>query len=382
MKPIRPQVLLTTKFEATYNREMLRGVVAYTRQHTNWQLICRALLPPADQRRLRPAGVLVTGVAPHVNRWAQKIGAPFVIIGATTGDPRDSIVSADDVLIGKMAVDYFADMGLKHIAYVGHGTWPFVHDRLRGVLEGAQQHNCTPICRILRSFDNPARRPRFEADLEAMLRSLPRPCGVLAASDILGVLIIDICRRVGLRVPDDLAVLGVDDDQLACELSEIPLSSIAQPLTAIGYEAARMLHQRMRQPTRPPAQLLLPPLRVVPRASTDLIAMADEDVVQAMRLINFHFAEPINVDWVTRQMPVARRSLYRKFQKCLGRTILEQIHHVRFQKAKELLAESDLALEVVAQRSGFANARWMANSFRRELKITPNRFRRQFRTER
>jgi transcriptional regulator GlxA family with amidase domain len=105
------------------------------------------------------------------------------------------------------------------------------------------------------------------------------------------------------------------------------------------------------------------------------------DVVAALRLINDHFAEPISVSWIVEQLPVTQRTLHNKFRRLLGRSILQQLHHKRLQKAKELLSESDLGFAVVAKRSGFANPRWMADSFRREVGITPQRFRRQFRTE-
>lgn len=381
MKLTRPNVLLIARFETAYTREMVGGIMAYARQHTNWELTSRPAFDPADLARTPPAGLLVTGLEQRSERWARTSGTPLVVIGGAADSRTCSCVLVDNQAIGAMAVEHLAGLGLKHLGYVGHGPWPFVRARQEAFIAAARVRGYASIHQLIGSFEDRRSRSRFEADLAAMLRKLPRPCGLLAADDDLGVMVIKTCRHLGLRVPEDIAVLGIDDDQLACTLSEVPLSSVVQPLHALGYEAARLLHQHIEDPDKPTVQTLLPPLRVAARASSDLIALDDEDVVAALRLINYHMTEPINVDWIVRQLPVARRTLYRKFEAMVGRTILQQIHHVRFQKAKELLAESDLSLKVVARRSGFANARWLADSFRRDLKITPTRFRRQFRTE-
>lgn len=381
MTATRPRVLLITQFATRFHREIFHGIVTYVHQHTNWRLTCRSQFNAAEQRKLQPAGVLSLVDSPRIGELALDAGIPFVRAGSPVDDPRASSVSVDENAIGTMAAEYLASLGLKHFAYVGHAPWPFVHERLANLTRAVAAMGYGPVHHVMGAMYDRRRRGRFEKDMATMLQRLPRPCGLLAANDALGVEIVATCGSLGLRVPDDIAVLGIDDDELACELSEVPLSSVKQPLSAIGYEAARLLHQHMEQPDKPATQLYLPPLRVVPRASSDLIAISDADVVAALRLINEHLAEPINVDWLIRHLAVARRSLERKFKGLVGRTILEQIHHVRFRKARELLAESDLALDLVAQRSGFANARWMADRFRHELDLTPLRFRRQFRTE-
>lgn len=377
----RTQVLLITQLETKFSREVLHGALTYTRQHTNWQLTCQLAVSAAQQRAMHFAGGLSLAGDPQVDQAFRKIGIPLIQVGNTADESQVSSVSVDERGIGTMAAEYLAGLGLKHFAYVGHGTWPFIRERLDGFTDALRRLGHDKMHHLIGQFYDRRRRQRFERNLGAMLQALPRPCGLLAANDVLGVEIVTTCRNLGLRVPDDVAVLGVDDDELACELSEVPLSSIAQPFSSIGYEAARLLHQHLQRPRKRPTQLRLPPLRVVARASSDLIAVDDADVVAALRLINHHLAEPINVTWLIRQLPVARRSLERRFKALIGRTLLDQIHLVRFQKAKELLAESDLGLEVVAQRSGFANSRWLADSFRRELGTTPIRFRRQYRTE-
>lgn len=385
MKPGRPPVLITAANPNHLHREIFHGMVTYAHQHTNWRLVCRVDVPAAEQRRIQPVGMLVVGThtrTPRPHRRSQSAGIPIVMVTEPIPNLSGSTVSVDEEGVGALGAEHFISLGLKHLAYVGEGPWMFVRRRRDGFIKAAEAHGLGPVQQLLGTLGNPEKHPRFEQNLRRMLERLPRPCGIMAAHDQLGVLIVQTCRDIGLAVPDDIAVLGVDNDHLACELSDVPLSSIAQPLFALGYEAGRLLHQHLENETEYPAQLVLPPLRVVPRASSDLIALDDEDVVAALRLINDHFAESINVTWIVRQLPVAQRTLYKKFRKLVGRTVLQQIHHVRFQKAKELLSESELSLDVVAKRSGFGNQPWMTDCFRRDMGITPNRYRQQFRANR
>lgn len=374
-----PQILLMTVLEARYSRDIFRGVVAYARQHTNWQVVCDNG-SRGFRARAGYAGIISLSAASRINRTARMQGVPFVRVAQHDVGEQVSWVSVDEAGVAAMAAQYLAGLGLRHFAFVGRDGWPFVPERMAHFAEAVTALGYGPAHQLVAAAYSPRRQPDTEGHLVEFLRNLPRPCGLLAANDLVGVDVVSACRHNGLRVPDDIAVLGVDDDELPCQLADVPLSSIAQPFASIGYEAARLLHQHMEHPGKPTVQMVLPPLRVVARASTDLIALGDDDVVAALRLINSNFSDPINVDWVVGQLPVARRSLYRKFKSLVGRTVLEQIHYVRFQKARELLAESDLSFDVVARRSGFVNARWMADSFRKEMGTTPSRFRKESRT--
>jgi LacI family transcriptional regulator len=382
MKPGRPLILITAAYPSEFRREIFHGMMTYAHQHTNWRLMCRVDLPLAEQRKLQPAGVLSVGPYKPARKRPQQADTaspPTVMVTEPLPGLLGSTVSVDEQGVGAMGAEHFIGLGFKHLAYVGVGDWMFVHRRRDGFIKAAESQGLGPVPQLLAALRTSLQRARFDGNLRLLLEALPRPCGVMATYDELGVQIIQTCRELGLAVPNDIAVLGVDNDCLSCELSDVPLSSIAQPLPALGYEAARLLHQHLDGETAYPAHRVLPPLRVVPRASSDLIALEDEDVVAALRLINDHFAEPINVTWIVGQLPVAQRTLYNKFQKLVGRTVLEQLHHVRFQKARELLSESDLSLGMVARRSGFGDQPWLTNSFRRELGITPNRFRQRFR---
>ena len=329
-----------------------------------------------------PEGILLLASDARVVAPVMKAGVPVVMVGhIVAGASGLSDISVDEDALGAMAAEHLASLGLRHFAFVAHGDWPFIQPRRNGFVKAVEAMGHGLVRELQGYLFEAALRPAFDADLRRMLCELPRPCGLLAANDELGVLVVETCLSLGLRVPEDVSVLGVDDDEMACELSEVPLSSVKQPLLAMGYEAARMLHRQMESPGSPAGSLQLLPSGVAVRASSDLFAQDDPDVAAALRLIKDHAAEPINVAWLVRHLPVSRRSLECKFKAAVGRTLLGQIHHVRFQRAKELLVDSDLSLEQVARRSGFTNGQWMSESFRRELDITPSRYRRQFRNE-
>lgn len=373
------RIVLAMQFYTRYGRDVARGAIAYARQHTNWRLWHMRELDLAEVQGTKTAGIICHTLTDEQCQEATAMGLSVVVAGNTALASGLSTVSVDDTATGEMAAQHLMDLGLRDFAFAGTGDWPWVRGRLAGFNAALAGMGRAPAKAFVGSLYEPHRRLRFEASLERWLRQLPRPCGVLAGNDATGVVVIAAARRLGIRVPDELAVVGVDDDELACELSDIPLSSIAQPLTTIGREAARLLHRALKGPTRRPMRLTVPPIRVVPRASSDMVAMKEQDVAETLRLIRDHAAEPINVAWIVDHLTVARRSLERRFRQVVGRSLLEQIHHVRFQKAQQLLAETDLSLKQIAVQTGFTDPHWLAACFRQHLKTTPSDYRRQFR---
>lgn len=377
--PHQKRVLLVLQFYTRYGRDVARGVLSYARQNTTWRLWHMRELDLAEVESTHTTGIICQSLTDQQYRSVRRQRLPVIVVGNNDIRQRLSTVSVDEAAIGKMAATHLIDLGLRRFAFVGSGDWLWVRARLRG-FDAALGVKRLPLAQtFIGSLYEPQQRLRFEASLEKWLRKLPKPCGVFAGNDAAGVVVIAAARRLGIRVPDDLAVIGVDDDELACELSEVPLSSIAQPMAAIGHEAARLLHLTMRKPSRPPVSLTLPPVRVVARASSDMVAFEDDDVAQSLQLIRDHATEPINVAWIIDHMPVARRSLERRFRQVVGRSLLEQIHYVRFHKAQQLLAETNLSLKQVAAQSGFNNAHWLATCFRQHRSTTPSGYRRRFR---
>jgi LacI family transcriptional regulator len=199
----------------------------------------------------------------------------------------------------------------------------------------------------------------------------------MACYDIRARHVLDACRRVGLAVPDQVAVVGVDNDEFLCNLSDPPLSSVAPDTRRTGYEAAALLDRLMSGREKSRGQsTFVQPLGVVARRSTDVLALADPDVSAAVRFIREHACDGIAVKDVLDEVPLSRRVLEGRFRKLFGRTPHDEIARVRFERVRRLLRETSLPLAEVAQRSGFRNAEYLATAFRREFAMSPNDYRR------
>jgi LacI family transcriptional regulator len=194
-----------------------------------------------------------------------------------------------------------------------------------------------------------------------------------------GLQVVEACRLAGLRVPDEVAVVGVDNDDLFCGLARPSLSSIIVPAERIGFEAAAVLERLLAGAKAPRNPRLIPPAGVVTRQSSDVLAGGDPDVTAAVRFIRDHGHRPISVEDVLRAVPVSRRSLERRFRALLGRGLGEEIRRAHLQRAKDLLAATALSVTEVAGQAGFAGVHYLSRVFRQETGLTPTAYRRQVR---
>jgi LacI family transcriptional regulator len=211
------------------------------------------------------------------------------------------------------------------------------------------------------------------------LRELPRPVGVFAASDYWGLELSQACQSAGIRVPDEVALVGVDDDDRFCECAWPPLSSVRQPSRRIGFEAAAMLDRAMGGERLPAAFVRVPSPGLVTRRSSDARATSDALAAAAARFIADHAGEPIGAADVAAHADASRRTLELHFRSAFGRTIGEEIARARVELAKRLLADTDLKMPVVAARAGFSDGNRLAVAFGRLTGLTPTAYRRESR---
>ncbi|GAB4182389.1 MAG: hypothetical protein Fur0032_23440 [Terrimicrobiaceae bacterium] len=208
------------------------------------------------------------------------------------------------------------------------------------------------------------------------LENLPKPCAVFAYADDHARRILGECERLGLSVPEEVAVLGCDNDEIECELAPLPISSVAFPLRRIGYQAASVLQHLMDGGEPPEGALRLLPTGIVTRRSTDIIAVKDMAVARAVRFISGHASEPIDVGDVVKACGASRRYLERRFNILLGRTPKQEIQRKRLSIARRLLAETLLPMPEVAEACGFSDAKMLSSVFRADAGVTPSEFRR------
>jgi LacI family transcriptional regulator len=214
------------------------------------------------------------------------------------------------------------------------------------------------------------------SELESLLKRIMLPAAIFAANDEYSTRVLAVSERLGLRVPEQIAIVGVDNDDLLVESGSVSLSSIELPTFKVGFEAAAMLHQILRGEALARTLIMLPPVGVVTRKSSDITAIADPDLTAALAFIRQHVAEPIGVPDVVAAVPLSRRVLERRFQKYLQRSALEEIQRVRLERARSLLIDTELSIEDVASASGFSGRSRFHATFANVTGHTPREFRR------
>lgn len=376
------RIALVFDYDLAYPRGVLRGIKAFAQSTPNWILVPLGNRSETLRtlRLAKPSGVIALVTSGTLLRTLESLDCPVVDVGTLVSDDSLSRIAVDNRKVGRMAASHLCDCGLRHFGFVGHPRHFYSKEREAGfrerLMEGGFDHSSF-YERQKRSFRERGRLLVFDRGLQRWLRSLPKPVGIFACHDVWGLQVIEACRMVGLRVPEDVAVIGSDNDDILCELARPSLSSIVVPGERIGFEASRLLHRLLMRgkPARTP--ILFPPAHVVPRQSSNLLAGKDPDVAAALRFIHDHAARPLKVEEVLTAVPASRRSLERRFRKVLGRGLGEEIRRVRLDGVKNLLATTSLSVEEIARRTGFSSIYYLSRVFRHDVGLTATAYREQ-----
>ena len=362
----------------TYCRGVLRGVATVSTQ-AKWECILVAADAPPP---LADLCTVAHGMLGHFSerQLIERVagaGIPAVDIAPRGSGDELPRVSTDDVAVGRLAAAHLLSLGLPNFAFYGTRAHYFSLLREQGFKEtlGAAGLSCHAF--IGETAPGTQASPRQEVALKDWLRGLPKPIGVLAATDSRALELLALCRTLDLPVPSSVAVLGVDNDDVFCELANPPLSSIALSTQLIGYEAARMLDRLMEGEEPQTRQLLIPPAGVVPRRSSDLPSILDADVAAAVRYIALHVQDDLQVADVLREVPMSRRSLEQRFRKTLGRSPAEEIRRAQIEVAKQMLTQTEEPMARVALAAGFSSAKQLTMGFRHATGVTPTAYRRE-----
>lgn len=290
----------------------------------------------------------------------------------------------DDVETGRMAADYLMSRGFRNFGYLGESAWPYAQQRGAGFMERLAENGHEAHCHWIDQDRVHWFKPRSlkvdDATLpENWLPQLPKPIGFFCMQDRIALDLANACQVLGIRVPEEVSILGVHNAEISCDLASPALSSIDTSVVQRGFLAATMLDQQFQ--SKPDAgfeTVVLPPVGVVTRGSTDIVATADSEVVEAVHYIRDHAHEGIDVNSVVSALPVSRRALERKFKASLGRTLMEEIHRLRLGHALNLLATSSLPMVNVANQSGYSRQDRMAKAVRDATGVSPTTYRRKF----
>ncbi|RIK83188.1 MAG: XylR family transcriptional regulator [Planctomycetota bacterium] len=377
----RKAVALLIETSNAYARGLLDGIIAWQREHEAWSIYLpeqeRGAAPPAWLKSWQGDGIIVRIETEAIANAVRRTNLPVVDVSAARRVPDIPWVETHDEAIANLAAAHLLERGFRHLAFCGEqgfnwSQWRCEHFECRVKAAGATFHQYHSKSRFDHDFSWNRERQR----LMNWLSQLPRPIGIMACYDIKGQQVLDACRELDIAVPEEMAVVGVDNDARICNLSTPPMSSIIPDSRRTGYEAARLLDAMMAGVNVPADAHLIPPLGIAERPSTDILAIDDADIVKAMRFIRQHAFDGINVGDVLKQVSLSRRALEDRFQRLIGRTPHQEIERLRMDRVKQLLVETSLPLQTIAQRTGFRHAEYLAVAFKRFTRQTPGQFRR------
>ena len=364
----------------SYGRSVIQGVMEFCHRHPHWVIGIEPRLWSYD-REPEPEtwavdGVIIQAYEQGVVDRVRAAGLAAVNVanmGAVAHRPPT--VVPDDSAIGRMAADYLLSIGFPHYGCCTHDQYEFAALRREAFVEQVRR---TTHGRADVSVCDTADAAAGDDALDRWLRSVPKPVGVFCCNDFWAHRTLTAARRVGLRVPDEVAVLGVDDDELLNTVGALPLSSIAVPAVKIGYTAAAILEDLLNGDGPPPPPITrLPPLNVVARATTDVTFVDDADVSAALAFVRANVARPLGVEDVLDHLSISRRSLERRFRATVGRSVATEIRRAHVERAKHLLVNTTLSVDEVAAASGFTSATLLGVVFRKAVGESPTAFRRR-----
>jgi LacI family transcriptional regulator len=378
----RPVIAVTLSPSNRYHRSIYRGVADYARIPP--RAFEARMAPLTSLRSIRPApdGIIAHLNTPRLVAEARSLRIPVVNNSRRIEDTGLPSVTSDDVAAGRLAAEHLLGCGFRHFAFYGREGIPFSLARSRGFVRAVEAAGFQ--CDLYLREQHTPGRPKLNERrrVQRWLAGLPRPVGVLALTDWCALDLYDACARLGLRVRDEVGIVGVDNDEFVCESCDPSLSSVDNRPERIGYEAAALLMRLLRGGAPPTETVLIPPLGVVARQSTDVFVGGDPHVAAALHFIRDHADRALEVKDVLARVPLSRRILERRFRKDLGRSVLEEIHRHRVERIQQLLTTTDHTIGEIAEACGFENPSYIATLFRKKTGLTPRAYRRQYQNRR
>ena len=377
------RVAILVEWSRAYGRGVIDGIARFAREHEHWSLDFEPRgfeAPPPWLDDWQGDGILARLPSRTLAEAVVAKDVPVVDLFGTCSDSGLPDVAGDNAQVAQMAFEHLWEQGFRQFAYCGlqPGLNRYIDERGEMFRELAERAGC-PF-RSFASMVVGVTVPDWELEHQlkaAWLKELPKPIGILACYDEPGCHLLNACRRSGLRVPEEVAIVSTGNDAVLCEMTRPTLSSIDHDAPQIGYKAAAWLDKLM-QGGKPPAE----PLRVAPRGlaarrSSDMLVSDDPDLAAALTYIRGHAFDGISVGDVVRHAAVSQSVLERKFRTQLGRTPKAELLRLQMARAKQLLGESELPLKEIASRCGFTSEKYFSDAFRRQCGMRPAAYRRE-----
>ncbi|QEG33932.1 XylR family transcriptional regulator [Bythopirellula goksoeyrii] len=378
------RVALDVETSRTYGRGILRGISKYLLSSRPWSIYIEQHELTGDVNRLLSRwdgdGIITRQLSPEAKSIIESRDISAIDLSNFLPPMGIHRICSADRAIGRLGAQHFIERGFRNFACCEYQGQYWSQQRTKGFVEGIEFSNYE--CKV---YEQPFRvqAQKWNQDQDSLakwLAALPKPVAVLATNDLLGHHVLDACSRAELLVPEQIAVLGVDDDDLICNLTNPPMSSIILDTERIGFEAAKSLDKLMQREGPVPNEkemLEIPSLGIAVRQSTDSYAVPDPEVARALRYIREHACEGATVQDVLDHLQVSRSWLERSFREYFGRSPKTEIRNVQIERCKELLRMTDLSLDCIARLAGYKHTEYMGVVFKRETGMTPGSYRDQ-----
>lgn len=371
MNNTQPRVALLMDTNRAYERGLLRGILKYSRLHGPFSFWRKQNIVSGGPKEIsldmikawKPDGIIWREGYSNLN--IKSLGIPVLYAPYTQPEPKLSNIISDDESISRKAAEHLLVRGIKNFAYYG------LSDR------------CYFSKARKASFIKTIKKAGFAAescdrndkpDLAAWLSAFNRPLGLMVSNDDCAIDCYDAIRKTGLRVPDDIAIIGVGNDELVCDFANPPLSSVAMNTEYAGYTAAHVLTGMIKGDARR-TDVTVGALEVVERQSTNIFALEDKVISKSLQYIYAHVGDNLHVDNIVKATSLSRRTLYKRFKKAIGRSVYKEIRRAKMEYAARMLIETNLSVVDVAEKLGFLDAKNLARTFQKEKGITPFKYR-------
>ncbi|MBX3438372.1 MAG: XylR family transcriptional regulator [Planctomycetaceae bacterium] len=379
MRP-RYSVALLIETSNGYARGLLEGIIDYVHRHEAWSIYLpeqeRGARPPNWLSRWKGDGLIARIETEDVARVVRRSRLPAVDVSAARRVPGIPWVETDDRAIARLAAEHLLQRGFRQLGFCGDPgfNWSLWREEyFKRIVEDAgcecYLHQSLPVTQPGYSWNREKRR------LAQWVSRLPRPIGIMACYDIKAQQLLDVCRELNVAVPEEIAVVGVDNDRLLCDLASPPLTSVIPNTHRTGYEAAELLDRLMAGKRVKVEAHLIEPLGVQVRQSSDTLAIDDPEIAAAVRFIREYATTGINVSDVLQRVPLSRRVLESRFRRIVNRTPHEEMMRVRIERVKRLLTDTTISLAAIAARTGFEHVEYLSVAFKREVGQTPRQYR-------
>lgn len=383
------EIALILNINRPYDRKVVAGIARFTRMHPRWQLYVEdePLAKIPNLKRWKGHGIIADLDDQQVLGALTGIKKPLVNVGGAIFDEswqfNAPYVTTDNEAVAQLAAEHLMDQGFTNFAYCGIRQTPFnPWSRMRATAfrdaVGARGFECSTY---FGRHTNARQWESVQKGICKWLLTLPLPVGLFACNDARARHVQEGCRRLGLRIPADVAILGVDNDELMCDLAYPTLSSIVLGTDTIGFEAARLLNDLIsgRRIAKNRRWQEVAPVGVVTRKSTNTIAISDQAVARAIEFIRANIHHAVRVTDVTREIDLSRSTLDNRFRQILGRTVHDEIERCRLERTKELLSTTNCTLADIATQTGFGTVQYLATVFRQSTGQTPGEYRKHTR---